>query len=268
MSEDLLRVTKLEVVYGRTVRAIQGVSIKVAEGSIVAIIGLNGAGKTSTIRAITGFLPTENVKITDGEIEFAGRSVRGWQPFQASAAGIAVVPEREKVFDTLTVEENLELSLLAQSGRRSGTRFRSCDDVFDQFPFLREMRDQQALVLSGGQRQILAIAACLLTGPRLLVVDEASLGLSPHLTHQIMDLLKELNEKFGLTILVVDQEVGAVLSIAHYGYVLENGRAVFDGTSSALLDHGDIQEFYLGKKDGAESGYRNLKQYRRTRRWY
>jgi branched-chain amino acid transport system ATP-binding protein len=267
MSGNLLGVSKLEVVYGRSVRAIQGISFDVAEGSVVALVGLNGAGKTSTIRAITGFLPTENVRVTDGDIRFDGRSVRGWQPFEASAAGIAVVPERNKVFDHLTVRENLELSLLT---RRSEPRegFRSCDDVFDQFPFLGEKRDEEALVLSGGQRQMLAIAACLLTGPRLLVVDEASLGLSPQMTQKIMALLKDLNQRLGLTVLVVDQNVAAVLSIADYGYVLENGRIVFDDTAKALMEHGDVREFYLGKKDGGEAGYRNLKQYRRTRRWY
>jgi branched-chain amino acid transport system ATP-binding protein len=267
MKENLLSVHKLEVVYGRSVRAIQGVSFNVAEGTIVALVGLNGAGKTTAIRAITGFLPTENVRITDGEIHFEGRPVRGWQPFQASAAGIAVVPERNKVFEHLTVKENLELSLLTSRNHRI-EGFRNCNDVFDQFPFLAEKRDEHALVLSGGQRQMLAIAACLLTGPRLLVVDEASLGLSPLMTKKIMQLLQDLNRRLGLTIVIVDQNVAEVLAIANYGYVLENGRIVFDDTAAALLGHGDVQEFYLGKKNGAESGYRTLKQYRRTRRWY
>ncbi|MGE0799354.1 MAG: ABC transporter ATP-binding protein [Lautropia sp.] len=267
MSTKLLSIRKLEVVYGRSVRAIQGVSLEIEEGSIVALVGLNGAGKTTTIRAIAGFLPTENVRITDGEILFGGRPVNHWQPYQASAAGVAVVPERNKVFEHLSVRENLELSLLSRC-TQAPDGFRTCEQVFDQFPFLAEKRDEHALVLSGGQRQMLAIAACLMTGPRLLIVDEASLGLSPLMTRRIMQLLKELNERFKLTILVVDQNVADVLSVAHFGYVLENGRIVFDNTASALREHGDVQEFYLGKRGGTERGYRDVKQYRRTRRWY
>jgi len=262
----LLEVMNLEVVYGRSARAIQGVSFAVSEGAVTSMVGLNGAGKTTTIRAISGFLPTENVQVTDGEIMFDGKSLLGMKPYQTASLGIQVVPERNKVFDTLTVHENLEL---AWTGRRSDvvlSSYRHPDDVYEQFPFLAAKRQETALVLSGGERQMLAIMACLLSGPRLLVVDEASLGLAPMMTQRTMTLLRQINESHDLAVLVVDQDVGTVLSISDHGYVLENGRVVFEGASDTLLAHEDIKEFYLGQQDSGS--YRNVKQYRRTRRWY
>lgn len=268
----LLEVEGLEVVYGHAIRAIQGVAFAVAEGSIVGLVGLNGAGKTTTIRAISGFLPTENVHITNGRIRFAGRSIVGLRPFETARLGIAVVPEREKVFDTLTVRENLELATSATKRLKgktdTGWRFRSVDDVFDLFPSLKTRSEQNGVLLSGGERQMLAIGACLLSAPRLLIVDEASLGLAPLIRQQVLEIMANLNRELGLTVLIVDQDVAGVLSIAHHGYILENGRVVFDGGREQLLSHGDIQEFYLGKGDGADRGYRNVKQYRRVRRWH
>jgi branched-chain amino acid transport system ATP-binding protein len=226
-------------------------------------VGLNGAGKTSTVRAISGLLPTDNMRVTDGRVRFAGRSIVGLRPYQTSRLGIAVVPEREKVFDTLTVRENLELSLKA-----GATHLRSINDVFAQFPQLEQRAAQPAVLLSGGERQMLAIAACLLSAPRLLIVDEVSLGLAPLIRRQVLDLLRQLNRETGLAVLAVDQDVAGVLSIASYGYILENGRVVFDGASETLLQHGDVQEFYLGTGGGEERGYRKVKQYRRVRRWH
>ena len=268
----LLEVESLEVVYGHTIRAIQGVSFSVGEGHIVGLVGLNGAGKTTTIRAISGFLPTENVRITDGRLRFAGESIRGLRPYQAARLGIAVVPERDKVFDTLTVRENLELALVgaASSGEGLGRcgRYRSVDDIFNLFKPLADRANQDAIYLSGGERQVLAIGSCLLSCPRLLIVDEASLGLAPLLRRQVFQMLAQLNREFGLTVLIVDQDVGGVLSIADHSYILENGRVVFDGQREQLLRHGDVKEFYLGQNDERERGYRNVKQYRRVRRWH
>jgi branched-chain amino acid transport system ATP-binding protein len=268
----LLEVEGLEVVYGHAIRAIQGVSFSVAEGQIVGLVGLNGAGKTTTIRAISGFLPTENVRITDGRMQFAGTSIRGLRPYQAAQLGIGVVPERDKVFDTLTVRENLEVALIGarSSGEAPGRcrRFRTIADVFDLFKPLAQRADQDAILLSGGERQMLAIGACLLSAPRLLVVDEASLGLAPLMRRQVLDTLAQLNRELGLTVLIVDQDVVGVLSIADHGYILENGRVVFAGPSDQLLQHGDVQEFYLGRKQERERGYRDVKQYRRVRRWH
>ena len=268
----LLEVEGLEVVYGRSIRAVQGVSLTVEEGQIVGLVGVNGAGKTTTIRAISGFLPTENVRITDGRVRFAGTSIRGLRPYQAATLGIAVVPEREKVFDTLTVEENLEIALIggASSGAETGRcrRFQTVDDIFGLFPALTRRAKQPAIFLSGGERQVLAIGACLLSSPRLLIVDEASLGLAPIVRRQVLDILAQLNRELGLTVLIVDQDVAGVLSIAGHGYILENGRVAFAGTRAELLQHGDVKEFYLGQKDERERGYRDVKQYRRIRRWH
>jgi branched-chain amino acid transport system ATP-binding protein len=268
----LLEVEGLEVVYGRAIRAIQGVSFSVGEGRIVGLVGLNGAGKTTTIRAISGFLPTENVRITDGRLRFAGKAIERLRPYQAARLGIAVVPERDKVFDTLTVRENLELALVAasSSGDEPGRcrRYRSIEDIFDLFVPLASRSDQDAILLSGGERQMLAIGACLLSCPRLLIVDEASLGLAPLMRRHVFDMLAQLNRDLGLTVLIVDQDVGGVLSIADHGYILENGRVVFAGTREQLLRHGDVKEFYLGQKEERERGYRHVKQYRRIRRWH
>jgi branched-chain amino acid transport system ATP-binding protein len=269
----LLEVEGLEVVYGRAIRAIQGVSFSVGEGRIIGLVGLNGAGKTTTIRAIAGFLPTENVRVTDGRLRFAGRSIQGLRPYQTARLGIAVVPERDKVFDTLTVRENLELALVAAagvSGEEPGRcrRYRSVKDIFDLFVPLASRSGQDAVFLSGGERQMLAIGACLLSCPRLLIVDEASLGLAPLLRRQVFNMLAQLNRELGLTVLLVDQDVAGVLSIADHGYILENGRVVFAGTREQLLRHGDVKEFYLGQKEERERGYRDVKQYRRVRRWH
>ena len=268
----LLEVEGLEVVYGHAIRAIQGVSFFVEEGRIVGLLGLNGAGKTTTIRAISGFLPTENVHITNGRLRFAGNSILGMRPFATAWLGIAVVPERDKVFDTLTVRENLAVALIAaRSGNDEAARcrrYRSIDDILTLFPALARRIEHDAVLLSGGERQMLAIGACLLSSPRLLIVDEASLGLAPILRRQLFAMLAELNRELGLTMLIVDQDVAGVLSIADHGYILENGRVAFAGTRKQLLSHGDVKEFYLGQTQDRERGYRKVKQYRRIRRWH
>lgn len=267
----LLEVEGLEVVYGHAIRAIQGVSLTIEEGTIVGLVGLNGAGKTTTIRAISGFLPTENVRITDGRLRFGQQSIRGLRPHHTAQLGIAVIPERDKVFDTLTVRENLELAMsVVRSARRMSGKaaYKSVEDIFRLFPRLAERAGQSSVLLSGGERQMLAIGACLLSDPRLLIVDEASLGLAPIIRRQVLDLLAQLNRDLGLTVLIVDQDVAGVLSIADYGYVLENGRVVFDGARERLLKHDDVREFYLGQKDEGDRGYRDVKQYRRVRRWH
>jgi len=265
----LLEVEGLEVVYGHVVRAIQGVSFVVQEGTIVCLVGLNGAGKTTTIRAISGFLATENVRITDGRMRFDQKSIRGLRPYQTAQLGISVVPEREKVFDTLTVRENLELAVAQTKREQAKTaRYRSAEDIFRLFPGLRERADQDSIFLSGGERQMLAIGACLISNPRLLIVDEASLGLAPMMRQQVLHLLGQLNRDLGLTVLIVDQDVVGVLSIAHHGYILEHGRVVFDGPRDQLLKHEDVREFYLGQTKEHDRGYHEVKQYRRVRRWH
>lgn len=264
----MLTAEQLEVVYGDVVRAIQGVSLEVRPQSIVALVGLNGAGKTTTLRAISGFLPAEKATITEGALAFEGRTIRGWRPDQTARLGIAIVPEQRKIFGTLTIHENIEIGWQSRPrGPVAGERV-TLSNVYDLFPTLAGKRDRRAILVSGGERQLTAIAAALLTQPRLMLVDEVSLGLSPAIATMVLGQLRDLNRELGIAMLVVDQNVRAVLEIADYGYVMENGRIVFDGTPERLTGHGDVREFYLGVSGSERQNYRDVKQYRRTRRWW
>jgi branched-chain amino acid transport system ATP-binding protein len=257
--EALLDVRQLEVVYHDVATAVQGISIEVAPSNIVAMIGTNGAGKTTTLRALSGFLPAEDVAVTDGTIFFAGEPLRGLLPHQISRLGVVLVPEREKLFQTLTVKENLDFSL---NRRRVPIR----DAVYEYFPRLAERQKQVAGYLSGGEKQMLAIGMALTCEPKLLLVDELSLGLAPIVTQEIMAILSTINRNLGLAMLIVEQNAAAALRIASFGYVLENGRVVFKGEAHKLLNHQDIKEFYLGDQNAG--GYRNVRQYPRKRRWW
>jgi branched-chain amino acid transport system ATP-binding protein len=262
MVDNLLEVRQLEVVYNRVATAIQGVSLEVPFRSIVALVGTNGAGKTTTLRAISGFLPSEDADITDGEIVFDGQRINGERPHRLARAGVILVPEREKVFATLSIQENLAF---AASENGSITRER----VLSYFPRLAERRLQLAGYLSGGEKQMLAIAMALLCRPKLLLVDELSLGLAPIVTKELMERLRLICGELGLTVLLVEQNAKAALTIADYGYVMESGRIVFYGQAAELVNHPDVREFYLGGAGQIESKtYRDIKQYRRKRRWW
>ncbi len=264
----LLEVRGVEVVFNRAALAIQGVSLTVRRGQIVILLGTNGAGKTTTLRAISGFLGSDDAEITQGTVEYAGERLNGKAPHEIVRRGIALVPEREKVFETLTVEENLATSVTAR-GRAAFDRGRMLEQVFDYFPLLSGRRRQTAGYLSGGERQMLAIGKALLCAPRLLLVDELSLGLAPLVTRELLEILPRLRAELELTILLVEQNAAAALEIADYGYVMEHGRVVYEDTAAQLLAHTDIQEFYLGLgKGGRAKSYRDIKQYRRKRRWH
>jgi branched-chain amino acid transport system ATP-binding protein len=262
MAANLLEVRQLEVVYHRVATAIQGVSLDVESKSIVALVGTNGAGKTTTLRAISGFLPSENAEITDGEIRFAGSRINGRRPHELARAGIILVPERDKVFATLTVKENLQFA--AREG--GGT---TLDGVLAYFPALAARQALLAGYLSGGEKQMLAIGMALLCRPTLLLIDELSLGLAPIVIKELMEQLQRLAHDLGFTALLVEQNANAALAISDFGYVMEGGRIVFSGKASELMSHADVQEFYLGGAREAESrSYREIKQYRRKRRWW
>ncbi len=261
--KTLLEVNKLEVVYFREIMAIQGVSVKVPEGSIVAILGVNGAGKSTTLRAISGFLGLDNAEISDGTIEFEGEKLRrDISPHDTARRGIILVPERDKVFATITVEENL---MAPQSSKRQEF---AIDDVYSYFPVLKERKRQIAGYLSGGERQMLAIGEALLCQPKLLMVDELSLGLAPAIVSELMNKLQRFRNDLGITILLVEQNAAQTLKIADYAYIMENGRVVFDGTPEKLMAHEDVKEFYLGFDEKGVKSYKDVKQYRRTRRWW
>jgi branched-chain amino acid transport system ATP-binding protein len=261
-SGTLLEVRQLEVVYHRVATAIQGVSLDVQNGAIVALVGTNGAGKTTTLRAISGFLSSEDTQITDGEIKYQQRRINGDPPHKLARAGLTLVPERDKVFTTLSVQENLEFAARSTGGI-------GLDVVLNYFPQLGDRRTQIAGYLSGGEKQMLAIGMALLCNPTLLLIDELSLGLAPIVIKDLMEKLKLINRDRGLTILLVEQNANAALSVADYGYVMEGGRIVFYGESAELRSHPDVQEFYLGGAGQSNvKSYRDIKQYRRKRRWW
>ncbi|MBM3573366.1 MAG: ABC transporter ATP-binding protein, partial [Alphaproteobacteria bacterium] len=243
----------------------QGVSIKVRPGSITAIVGTNGAGKTTTLAAIAGFMRADDVQITEGDVLFQGASIKDLPNFRISALGISLVPERDKIFKVLTVEENLAACVPGRADGGVMTR----QDIYQLFPPLAERRGTVAGYLSGGERQMLAVGMTLLSRPKLIMIDEMSLGLAPVVVAQLQESVRTIRRDFGVSFLVVEQNASTALDIAEYTYVLENGRVVFDGTRERLLSHDDFQEFYLGvERGGEQKSYKDIKQYRRKRRWF
>lgn len=264
MAEALLVVEQLEVVYHRVVTAVQGVSLKVERGQIVALLGTNGAGKTTTLRAISGFIGLDDARVTQGNVIYKGERIENKPPYDVTARGIVLVPERQKVFENLTVAENLEANV---TRARGAERRRLTDSVYQYFPALARLKGREAGYLSGGERQMLGIGAALMCAPELLLVDELSLGLSPIMVEELMARLRAIRDELGMTILLVEQNAQIALDVADYGYVIESGRLVLDGTPARLSSHGDVKEFYLGG-GAARRSYRDVKQYRRSRRWY
>jgi branched-chain amino acid transport system ATP-binding protein len=261
----LLQVDKIEVVYKRVITAVQGVTLSVAEKQIVALLGNNGAGKTTTLRAISGFLGLDDARVTEGAITFAGAPIANRPPHEIAGRGVVLVPEREKVFPNLTVAENLAAPLARGAGR---SERRLDEQAYHFFPRLAQLRGLVAGLLSGGERQMLAIAGALMCRPRLLLVDELSLGLAPIAVRALTSQLVSIRDELGIAILLVEQSAAAALAIADYAYVMENGRVVLDGDRQRLQSHQDVQEFYLGQTKGERRSYRTVKQYRRSRRWY
>ena len=262
-----LEVGGIEVVYHRAALAIQGVTFTVGPAQIVALLGPNGSGKTTTLRAVSGFIGSDDADITQGAVVWDGQRLNGRPPHQIVRRGLVLVPEREKIFQTLTVDENLATAVAPR--RRADGRLRELrQQVFEYFPVLAERRRQTAGYLSGGERQMLAIARALCCGPRLLLVDELSLGLAPLVARHLLETIVRLRDDLGLAVLLVEENAEAVLDIADYGYVLEHGRIVFEDTAARLREHTDIQEFYLGRGRAGSRSYRDVKQYRRKRRWH
>ena len=263
----ILNIEKLEVVYHNVSTAVQGVSLKVMDNQIVALLGTNGAGKTTTLRAISGFLGVDDAKVTEGFIEYRGEQIQNKPPDTITKKGIVLVPERDKVFDNLTVEENLQACVPLRESKIS--RQETYKRIFDYFPALKGVKNRLGGYLSGGERQMLSLSTALLCSPRLLLVDELSLGLAPFIIEELMNLLRVIRDEQQVTEFLVEQNALAALEIADYGYVIENGRIVFAGDPVRLKNHQDIQEFYLGQGEReSQKSYRDVKQYRRTRRWY
>ena len=260
----MLDVNNVEVVYHDVVLVLRGVSLEVGEGRAVALLGPNGAGKTTLMRAITGLLDVHNGKVTKGKVTWQGRDITTSQPDEIIRGGISQVMERRRIFPDLTIEENLLTGAYTRSAR-SEVRH-DLEAQYERFPILGERRDRTAGYLSGGEQQMLAISRALMSRPRMLLLDEPSLGLAPKITEQVAEEVKKLNGE-GISVLVVEQNAGVALDIADHGYILENGKIVHEGSSRELLEDEDIKEFYLGAGEGRAGSLREVKHYRRRKRW-
>ena len=262
---DLLRVENLEVVYNDVVLVLKGLSLVARKGEITALLGANGAGKSTTLKAISGLLEGEDGEITDGAVLYEDQPVHHWPPDKIVKAGIFQVMEGRRIFEDLTVEENLRCGAFTRPRAEYSD---SLDMVYTYFPRLLERRRQVAGYLSGGEQQMLAIGRAIMAKPRLLLLDEPSLGLAPLLVEEIFGIVRRFNQEEGVSILLVEQNAKAALNIASRGYIMENGRIVLDGEASELLNNPDVQEFYLGmSRAGERRSYRDVKHYRRRKRW-
>lgn len=262
----MLAVNNIEVVYDNVVLVLKGVSLDVKQGAITTLLGANGAGKSTTLKAISGILFNERGSITKGSISLEGKPIHGRRPFEVTKLGIAQVFEGRRVFESLTSEENLIAGahLLKDMGKiRDGI-----DRVFTYFPRIKERRGQLAGYLSGGEQQMLVIGRALMSGPKVVLLDEPSLGLAPMLVDEIFGIVKRLVAEEGLSVLLVEQNAAMALTVADHGYVMENGRIVLEGSGDQLRSNSDIREFYLGLSEGgAKKSYRDVKHYKRRKRW-
>ncbi len=260
----VLKVENLEVIYNDVVLVLKGLSLTAEQGKITALLGANGAGKSTTLKAISGLLETEDGKITDGVILYDNKPIHDTPPEKIVRQGIFQVMEGRRIFDDLSVEENLRCGAFT---RPRGEFSADMEKVYGYFPRLRERRKQLAGYMSGGEQQMLAIGRAVMAHPKLLLLDEPSLGLAPILVEEIFDIVKRINQQENVTVLLVEQNARAALSVASYGYIMENGHIVLDGKGEELLNNPDVQEFYLGMSASGKKSYRDVKHYRRRKRW-
>lgn len=261
-----LKVNNIEVIYDHVILVLKGVSFDVPAGSIVALLGANGAGKTTTLKAISNLLRSERGDVTKGSIEYLGERVDQLSSNELVKKGVVQVMEGRHCFEHLTVEENL---LTGAYTRRDGRAevYRDLDLVYEYFPRLKERRRAQAGYTSGGEQQMTALGRALMARPKMILLDEPSLGLAPQLVEEIFDIVRRLNTDEGVTFLLAEQNTNMALKYATYGYILENGRIVMDGEAQALSENEDVKEFYLGLSSGKRKSYRDVKHYRRRKRW-
>ena len=265
-SEALLAVNNIEVIYDHVILVLKGVSLEVMEGGVVALLGANGAGKSTTLKAVSNLLGAERGDVTKGSITFKGEDVHSLTPNELVRRGVIQVMEGRHCFEHLTVEENLLTGAYTRRDGRKGI----ADDlelVYQYFPRLKERRTSQAGYTSGGEQQMLAVGRALMARPTMILLDEPSMGLAPQLVEEIFEIVKRLNEAEGVTFLLAEQNTTMALRYANYGYILENGRVVMDGEASALAENEDVKEFYLGVSGESRRSFRNVKAYRRRKRW-
>jgi len=264
--ENLLEVNNIEVIYNHVILVLKGVSLNVPKGGIIALLGGNGAGKTTTLKAISGLLASERGEVTKGSIKYRGQLIQHQDPAETVKKGVVQVMEGRHCFEHLTVEENL---LTGAYTRRDGKGAIAADleMVYNYFPRLRERRKSQAGYTSGGEQQMTAVGRALMSRPETILLDEPSMGLAPQLVEQIFQIVKEINEKEGVTFLLAEQNTNVALRFAHYGYILESGRVVMDGPAKDLRENQDVKEFYLGMSDEGRKSFRDVRSYRRRKRW-
>jgi len=265
-AQPILAVNNIEVVYNHVILVLKGVSLDVPKGGIVALLGANGAGKTTTLKAISNLLHAERGEVTKGSIVLDGEEVQALAPDALVRRGCIQVMEGRHCFAHLSIEENL---LTGAYTRREGSAAirRDLDLVYSYFPRIRERRGALAGYTSGGEQQMCAIGRALMSRPKMILLDEPSMGLAPQIVEEIFEIVHRLNEKEGVSFLLAEQNANMALKYARYGYILENGRIVMDGEAKALRENEDVKEFYLGIAEGERKSFRNVKHYRRRKRW-
>jgi len=264
--ETLLEVNNIEVIYNHVILVLKGVSLSVPKGGITALLGGNGAGKTTTLKAISNLLHSERGEVTKGSIVYRGERVQDLDPAALVKKGVIQVMEGRHCFEHLTVEENL---LTGAFTRKDGKAAIEADleMVYAYFPRLRERRKSQAGFTSGGEQQMTAVGRALMSKPETILLDEPSMGLAPQLVEEIFSIVKSLNENEGVSFLIAEQNTNVALRFAHHGYILENGRVVMDGPADELRENQDVKEFYLGVSDEGKKSFRDVRSYRRRKRW-
>ena len=262
----LLSVNNIEVIYNHVILVLKGVSLSVPEGGIVALLGANGAGKSTTLKAISTLLRVERGEVTKGSITYAGERIDQLSANELVRRGVIQVMEGRHCFGHLTIEENLLTGAFIHGGKRQQIA-EDMEKVYTYFPRLKQRRQSQAGYTSGGEQQMCAIGRALMSRPRMILLDEPSMGLAPQLVEEIFEIVRALNEKEGVSFLVAEQNTNMALRYAHYGYILETGRIVLDGEATALRENEDVKEFYLGVAGDGRKSFRDVKHYRRRKRW-
>ncbi|QDZ01369.1 ABC transporter ATP-binding protein [Nitratireductor mangrovi] len=265
-AETILAVNNVEVIYNHVILVLKGVSLSVPRGGIVALLGANGAGKTTTLKAISNLLRAERGEVTKGTIEFDGERIESSSPSDLVRRGCIQVMEGRHCFGHLTIEENLMTGAFTRRDGAANVK-RDLDMVYGYFPRLKERRGSMAGYTSGGEQQMTAIGRALMSRPKMILLDEPSMGLAPQLVEEIFEIVKKLNEEQGVSILLAEQNTNIALRYAKYGYILESGRVVMDGEAKALRENEDVKEFYLGVGGEGRRSFKNVKHYKRRKRW-
>ena len=264
-TEDILIVNNIEVVYSHVILVLKGVSLKVKKGGITALLGGNGAGKSTTLKSISNLLASERGEVTKGSVTFSNQYIHDLDPAQLVKRGVIQVMEGRHCFEHLTVEENLLTGAYTRSNNKEVKD--DLERVYNYFPRLRDRRTSLAGYTSGGEQQMIAIGRALMAHPTMILLDEPSMGLAPQLVKQIFEIVAEINRKEGVTILLAEQNTNVALQYAEYAYILENGRVVMEGSAESMRDNEDVKEFYLGISGEGRQSFKDVKQYRRRKRW-